>query len=62
MMFAASTAGGRIIISSDGVWDALSAEQAIDCCRDAARCCRCTDCQSMIAVQLTPNDFFIFSC
>ncbi|KAL4274029.1 hypothetical protein GQ457_13G020150 [Hibiscus cannabinus] len=28
-----STAGGRIIISSDGVWDALSAEVALDCCR-----------------------------
>ncbi|XP_056167747.1 probable protein phosphatase 2C 12 isoform X2 [Syzygium oleosum] len=28
-----STAGGRIIISSDGVWDALSAEAALDCCR-----------------------------
>ncbi|KAE8665172.1 B3 domain-containing protein [Hibiscus syriacus] len=28
-----STAGGRIIISSDGVWDAISAEAALDCCR-----------------------------
>jgi len=28
-----STAGGRIILSSDGVWDALSAETAFDCCR-----------------------------
>ncbi|GFS33221.1 protein phosphatase 2C family protein [Actinidia rufa] len=28
-----STAGGRLIISSDGVWDALSAEVALDCCR-----------------------------
>ncbi|ESW08667.1 hypothetical protein PHAVU_009G064200 [Phaseolus vulgaris] len=28
-----STAGGRIIISSDGVWDALTAELALDCCR-----------------------------
>lgn len=28
-----STAGGRVIISSDGVWDALSAEEALDCCR-----------------------------
>ncbi|KAJ8772858.1 hypothetical protein K2173_028035 [Erythroxylum novogranatense] len=28
-----STAGGRIIISSDGVWDAISAEVALDCCR-----------------------------
>lgn len=28
-----STAGGRMIISSDGVWDALSAEAALDCCR-----------------------------
>ncbi|EOY14511.1 Phosphatase 2C family protein isoform 2 [Theobroma cacao] len=28
-----STAGGRVIISSDGVWDALSAEVALDCCR-----------------------------
>lgn len=28
-----STAGGRIIVSSDGVWDALSAEIAFDCCR-----------------------------
>ncbi|EEF52429.1 protein phosphatase, putative [Ricinus communis] len=28
-----STAGGRLIISSDGVWDALSAEMALDCCR-----------------------------
>ncbi|KAG4391928.1 hypothetical protein GLYMA_04G038000v4 [Glycine max] len=28
-----STAGGRIILSSDGVWDALSAEMALDCCR-----------------------------
>ncbi|XAR61869.1 Phosphoprotein phosphatase [Bertholletia excelsa] len=28
-----STAGGRLVISSDGVWDALSAEMAFDCCR-----------------------------
>ena len=28
-----STAGGRMIISSDGVWDALSAEASLDCCR-----------------------------
>lgn len=28
-----STAGGRLIISSDGVWDALSAEEALSCCR-----------------------------
>ncbi|KAI9200531.1 hypothetical protein LWI28_009489 [Acer negundo] len=28
-----STAGGRLVISSDGVWDALSAETALDCCR-----------------------------
>lgn len=28
-----STTGGRIIMSSDGVWDALSAETAYDCCR-----------------------------
>ncbi|XP_059637102.1 probable protein phosphatase 2C 12 [Cornus florida] len=28
-----SNAGGRLIISSDGVWDALSAEVAFDCCR-----------------------------
>ncbi|XP_059590436.1 probable protein phosphatase 2C 12 isoform X1 [Vitis vinifera] len=28
-----STAGGRLIISSDGVWDALSPEMAFDCCR-----------------------------
>ncbi|GMH04043.1 hypothetical protein Nepgr_005882 [Nepenthes gracilis] len=27
------TAGGRLIISSDGVWDALSFETALDCCR-----------------------------
>lgn len=28
-----SSGGGRLIISSDGVWDALSAETAFDCCR-----------------------------
>ncbi|WCJ35402.1 Protein phosphatase 2C family protein [Euphorbia peplus] len=28
-----SSAGGRLIISSDGVWDAVSAEVALDCCR-----------------------------
>ncbi|KAK9096902.1 hypothetical protein Sjap_022399 [Stephania japonica] len=28
-----STAGGRLIISSDGVWDALSLEMAFSCCR-----------------------------
>lgn len=28
-----SSAGGRLIISSDGVWDAVSAEAAFDCCR-----------------------------
>ncbi|VFQ86880.1 unnamed protein product [Cuscuta campestris] len=28
-----SSAGGRLIIASDGVWDALSAEMAFDCCR-----------------------------
>ncbi|XP_043714225.1 probable protein phosphatase 2C 12 isoform X2 [Telopea speciosissima] len=27
-----STAGGRLIISSDGVWDALSFEMALNCC------------------------------
>ncbi|KAF5942848.1 hypothetical protein HYC85_020490 [Camellia sinensis] len=31
-----STAGGRLIISSDGVWDALSAEKTFDCCRGMA--------------------------
>ncbi|GLT92252.1 hypothetical protein SLE2022_100990 [Rubroshorea leprosula] len=31
-----STAGGRLIISSDGVWDALTAEMAFDCCRGMA--------------------------
>ncbi|KAJ9166213.1 hypothetical protein P3X46_020995 [Hevea brasiliensis] len=28
-----STGRGRLIVSSDGVWDALSAEMAVDCCR-----------------------------
>ncbi|EYU25409.1 hypothetical protein ABFS82_03G045100 [Erythranthe guttata] len=28
-----SPTGGRLIISSDGVWDALSAEAAFECCR-----------------------------
>lgn len=28
-----SSAGGRLIIASDGVWDALSAEAAVECCR-----------------------------
>ncbi|KAK9073490.1 hypothetical protein SSX86_007814 [Deinandra increscens subsp. villosa] len=28
-----SSAGGRLIIASDGVWDALSAEAAIECSR-----------------------------
>lgn len=28
-----STSGGRLIVSSDGVWDALTAEVALDCCR-----------------------------
>ncbi|KAL5992765.1 hypothetical protein ACLOJK_013684 [Asimina triloba] len=28
-----STAGGRLVISSDGVWDALSFEVALNCCR-----------------------------
>ncbi|KAI3915906.1 hypothetical protein MKW98_004347 [Papaver atlanticum] len=28
-----SSAGGRLIISSDGVWDALSSETALNCCR-----------------------------
>ncbi|KAL0314836.1 UNVERIFIED_CONTAM: putative protein phosphatase 2C 12 [Sesamum angustifolium] len=28
-----SSTGGRLIISSDGVWDALSAEAAFECCR-----------------------------
>ncbi|KAH9611923.1 hypothetical protein KSS87_014541 [Heliosperma pusillum] len=28
-----SSAGGRLIISSDGVWDMLSFEAAVDCCR-----------------------------
>ncbi|XP_027356361.1 probable protein phosphatase 2C 12 [Abrus precatorius] len=28
-----STAGGRVVISSDGVWDALTAEMALNCCR-----------------------------
>jgi serine/threonine protein phosphatase PrpC len=33
MILQLSTAGGRLIISSDGVWDALAAETALDCCR-----------------------------
>ncbi|XP_047336589.1 probable protein phosphatase 2C 12 [Impatiens glandulifera] len=28
-----SSAGGRLILSSDGVWDAISPESAFDCCR-----------------------------
>lgn len=28
-----STAGGRVIISSDGVWDSLTAEMALECGR-----------------------------
>ncbi|GFP95692.1 probable protein phosphatase 2c 12 [Phtheirospermum japonicum] len=28
-----SSTGGRLIISSDGVWDAVSAETAFECCR-----------------------------
>ncbi|CAJ2641012.1 unnamed protein product [Trifolium pratense] len=28
-----STSGGRLVISSDGVWDALTAEMVLDCCR-----------------------------
>lgn len=28
-----SNAGGRLVISSDGVWDALTAEMVLDCCR-----------------------------
>lgn len=31
-----STAGGRLIICSDGVWDSLTAEEALDCCRGMA--------------------------
>uniref|UniRef100_A0A7N1A0T8 protein-serine/threonine phosphatase n=1 Tax=Kalanchoe fedtschenkoi TaxID=63787 RepID=A0A7N1A0T8_KALFE len=27
------SAGGRLIIASDGVWDALTAKMAVDCCR-----------------------------
>ncbi|GFP86522.1 probable protein phosphatase 2c 12 [Phtheirospermum japonicum] len=29
-----SSTGGRLIISSDGVWDALTAETAFECCRE----------------------------
>lgn len=28
-----SSGGGRLVIASDGVWDAVSAETAIECCR-----------------------------
>lgn len=28
-----SSAGGRLVISSDGVWDALTFEMALNCCR-----------------------------
>ncbi|XP_076949644.1 putative protein phosphatase 2C 12 [Bidens hawaiensis] len=31
-----SSAGGRLIISSDGVWDSLSAEEALECSRGLA--------------------------
>ncbi|CAH1454366.1 unnamed protein product [Lactuca virosa] len=31
-----SSAGGRLVISSDGVWDALSAESALECSRGLA--------------------------
>ncbi|WMV37560.1 hypothetical protein MTR67_030945 [Solanum verrucosum] len=37
-----SSAGGRLVIASDGVWDALSAEISVECCRgmspDVAAC------------------------
>lgn len=32
-----SPAGGRLVIASDGVWDALSSEKAVKCCRSAER-------------------------
>ncbi|RRT43523.1 hypothetical protein B296_00054573, partial [Ensete ventricosum] len=32
-VFALSNAGGRLVISSDGVWDALTAEKALSCSR-----------------------------
>lgn len=28
-----SSAGGRLIIASDGVWDALNSDKAAKCCR-----------------------------
>ena len=28
-----SNAGGRLVVASDGVWDALSHEKALSCCR-----------------------------
>jgi serine/threonine protein phosphatase PrpC len=28
-----SNAGGRLVVASDGVWDALSYEKALSCCR-----------------------------
>lgn len=28
-----SNAGGRLIIASDGVWDALTSDKAAKCCR-----------------------------
>ncbi|CAI0465225.1 unnamed protein product [Linum tenue] len=31
-----STGGGRLIIASDGVWDAVSAETSLECCRGMA--------------------------
>lgn len=50
-----SSTGGRLIISSDGVWDALSAETAFECCRGMP-----PDAAASQIVKVFIINFFIF--
>lgn len=52
-----STAGGRLIISSDGVWDALSAEETLSCCRGLPADVAATQ---IIKVILCKHEVFLF--
>ncbi|KAK6115852.1 hypothetical protein DH2020_008121 [Rehmannia glutinosa] len=48
-----SSTGGRLIISSDGVWDALSAETAFECCRGMS-----TDAAASQIVKVDKEEYF----
>ncbi|KAF2288287.1 hypothetical protein GH714_005822 [Hevea brasiliensis] len=51
-----SSAGGRLIIASDGIWDALSSDVAAKCCREALRSRGLKDDTTCLVVDIIPSD------